>query len=81
MIKDLIVLLFAGLDTFFKDYTYIWSLYVSETFKKSGKLKNTGNNSDFLQFLTGDSSWLPESGKWGSPIGRELGGPKVWKFN
>ena len=24
--------------------------------QNSGKLKNTGNNSDFVQFLTGDSS-------------------------
>ena len=31
-------------------------LYISLSIKFMDKLKNTGNNSDFLQFLTGDSS-------------------------
>ena len=38
-------------------------IYESKLLKFSGKLKNTGNNSNFLHFLTSDSSWLPESGK------------------
>ena len=36
--------------------TKVGATNCSPNCKQRGKLKNTGNNSDFLQFLTGDSS-------------------------
>ena len=52
----------VGKERFHKNIMCMILKYVSVAAKMSGKLKNTGNNSDFLQFLTGDSSWLTEFG-------------------